>query len=222
MEFGLAHEEVLADELTDQPTRRSLLVWRCKPSLLVTRTEMRLPLIEHASAELRAAGWPIALRKSGGAACPVGLGTIQLSTIEAARCGATLAENYQVLAQLMKAVLCLYGIPAEARLVAGAYCPGNYDLAVETRKIAGMSQHWFRNRGGTRCTVTTASINIEEPPDVLAAVVNRFYDRAGGSFRCNAESLTNMRLCGAGATAPENELATAFIGQIASSAPMLG
>lgn len=222
VEFRLAHEQVLADELTDQPTRRSLVIWRCKPSLLVTRTEMRLPHIEHVSAELRAAGWPLVLRKSGGAACPVGPGTVQLSMIEAAKCDATLAEKYRALAQLMKAVLCLYRIPAEIRLVAGAYCPGSYDLAVQSRKIAGMSQHWFRNRGGTRCIVTAASINIEEPPDMLAAVVNRFYDRAGGPFRCNAESLTNMRLCGARAVAPDDDLAAAVIGQIASRTGMLG
>jgi lipoate-protein ligase A len=77
----------------------------------------------------------------------------------------------------LQATLRRYRVFAHTGLVAGAYCPGAYDLAAAGRKIAGMSQHWFRNRCGVRCVVTAASINVEEAPEEVVCVVNRLKAR---------------------------------------------
>jgi hypothetical protein len=69
--------------------------------------------------------------------------------------------------------------------------------------------------------VTAASINIEEPPDLLADVVNRFYSGAGSLLRCQAGALTNMRLCDGTAHLAGRNLATAVMTQLGSSADML-
>jgi lipoate-protein ligase A len=68
---------------------------------------------------------------------------------------------------------------SEIRSIAGAYCPGNCDIAVEGKKIAGLSQHWFRNRHSVRCITTAASINVEERPKAFAGAINQFYRSAG-------------------------------------------
>jgi len=222
VEVGLARQQALADELAGQSFKPSLVMWRCQPSLLVTRTETRLPHFEDASAELQATGWPIFIRKSGGRPCPVGPGTVQISMIEVASLSATMTAKYTALAELMQAALCFYRIASQTGSVAGAYCPGNYDLAVEGRKIAGMSQHWFRNCGGTHCIVTAASINIEEPPDIFAGVVNQFYTSAGSPLRCQAATLTNIRLSGAPHCLPGHDLAAAVMNQLGLCAEMLG
>jgi lipoate-protein ligase A len=195
VEAGLAHQQALADQLTSELSAPWLLVWRSERALLVSRTETRLPHFEDAVADLRNIGWPVVLRKSGGRACPVGPGTVQVSMIDPIL-SLTINGRYAVLAELLQAALRRYRVLAQTGFVAGAYCPGTYDLAVAGRKIAGMSQHCFRNRCGIRCAVTAASINIEQAPDEVARVVNRFYCHAGSALHCDAGTLTNMRLSG--------------------------
>jgi octanoyl-[GcvH]:protein N-octanoyltransferase len=214
IEVALARQQALADQLASPSAMPLLMVWRCQRSLLVSRTETRLPFFEEASFEMAESGWPVFLRKSGGAACPVGPGTVQISMIEAAAPGATMAAKYQFLAALIQAKLRGYRIMTRSGLVAGAYCPGTYDLGVEGKKIAGMSQNWFRNRCATHCVVTAASINIEESPDALAAVVNRFYNSAGSPIRCQPAVLTNMRLCRGKADLAGQGLAAAVVNKL--------
>jgi hypothetical protein len=196
VEPGLARQQELADGLASPSSAPIVLVWRSEPALLVARTETRLPHFEDAAAGMRAAGWPVVLRKSGGGACPVGPGTVQVSMIEPVLPQTTINGRYAVVAELLQSTLLCYRVLAGTGLVAGAYCPGAYDLAVAGRKIAGMSQRWFRNRCGVRCVVTAASINVEEAPDEVAWVVNRFYRQAGSELRCDVGALTNLQLCG--------------------------
>jgi hypothetical protein len=217
VEAGLARQQALADQLTSAPAAPSLLVWRSQPALLVSRTETRLPHFDDTVADMSAAGWPVVLRKSGGGACPVGLGTVQVSMIDPVLPLTTINGRYAVLAELLQATLRRYRVFARTGPVAAAYCPGTYDLAVAGRKIAGMSQHWFRNRCGVRCVVTAASINVEEPPDEVACVVNRFYRCAGSTLHCDADALTNVQLCGGTPSACGPDFAAAVIDQLASN-----
>jgi lipoate-protein ligase A len=214
---GLARQQELADGLTSSSSTPLLLVWRSEPALLVSRTETRLPHFEDAVADMRAAGWPVVLRKSGGGACPVGPGTLQVSMIDPVLPLTTINGRYTVLAELLQATLRRYRVLADTGLVAGAYCPGADDLAVADRKIAGMSQHWFRNRCGVRCVVTAASINVEAAADEVACVVNRFYRSAGSTRHCDADALTNVQLCGGTPPVCGPDFAAAVIDQLASS-----
>jgi lipoate-protein ligase A len=143
---------------------------------------------------------------------------VQLSIIEATSSGTTMTAKYTAVSELIETTLRSYQIMAHAGSVAGAYCPGAYDLAVAGRKIAGMAQNWFRNRCGTRCIVTAASINIEEPPETLAAVVNQFYARAGSPLRCQAAALTNVRMCSATTHLAGRDLTAAVMKQLGAGA----
>jgi lipoate-protein ligase A len=213
-----AREQAFADALTGDTATSILSVWRCPRALLVTPPETRLPSFEQARDLMRTDGWPVVLRKSGGGACPVGPGTVQIALVETAGACPSLNAKYEVLGRLVHAALSAFQIDSCSRPVAGAYCPGRYDIAVAGRKIAGMSQRWFRNRRDVHCVITSASLNVEEPPDILAGVVNDFYSRAGGAQRCEAAALANMRLCGASSS----KLVSAVMAQIVHGADVLG
>ena len=220
-EFGLARIETLADDLTSESADPALLVWRAQPALLVTRQDTRLPRFRESTIQMAAAGWPVVLRKSGGGACPVGLGTVQMATIEPAIPGTTMNAKYEALTSLIQFTLQFFQITAQTGAMADVYCPGRYDLAVDGKKIAGMSQHWFRNRYGIRCVATAASINVEEAPGALADAVNRFYSAAGSAARCQTDALASVRLSG-GAVFAAGGLADAVVSQLASSAGWRG
>lgn len=221
-EVGLALVEGLADALMSDSAAPTLLLWRSQRALLVTRQDTHARRFREASNEMAAAGWPIVLRRSGGSACPVGPGTVQAAMIEPAVAGTTMHAKYDALAELIHSTLHFFGISSLTGPVAAAYCPGSYDLTVEGKKIAGMSQHWFRNRGGIRCVVTAASVNAEEAPDVLARAVNRFYCECGGPLHCQATSLTSLRLCGADAVMAARDPAPALMNYLAFFAARRG
>jgi lipoate-protein ligase A len=214
-EFGLARQQTFADELVGQSTIPCLLIWRCRPALLVTPADTRLPHFNDVADEMQTSGWPVCLRKSGGGVCPVGPGTVQVSAIAAAAPAPSMHAKYAALASYIRSVVGCFGIESRTGPIEGAYCPGAYDLAVAGKKLAGMSQHWFRNRRGIHCVVTVASINVEESPELLASVVNRFYERAGSGVRCDADALTNVRLCHPAADYVGTNLMSAVIQKIA-------
>jgi lipoate-protein ligase A len=209
--LGLTQLDALADELTGESSAPALLVWRSQRALLVTRQDTHLPRFRETSDEMTAAGWPVVMRKSGGGPCPVGPGTVQVATIEPATSGTTMNAKYDALTGIIQSVLKKFEILTRSGPIADAYCPGSYDLAIGGRKIAGMSQHWFRNRGGIRCVTTAASINVEETPDVLADAVNRFYCAVGSRMRCQAACLASVRLCDGGTAIAAGELALAVM-----------
>jgi lipoate-protein ligase A len=209
----LARQQGLAGEI-NRTTMPVLMVWRSHQALLVSRTETRLPCFHQACIKLASTGWPVVPRKSGGGACPVGPGTIQVSTIEAAAPDATMQAKYAFLAGLIHSTLRDFGIDSQIGPVAEAHCPGRFDVAVEGKKIAGISQHWFRNPRGIRCTVTAASINVEEPPERLADLVNRFYRSAESPGHCEANAITNIR-CNVRSLVADQDLVVAVADSLA-------
>jgi lipoate-protein ligase A len=222
VESGLARQQALATQIegTDTPV---LMAWRSRQALLVSRTETRLTHFHQACIELASTGWLVVLRKSGGTACPVGPGTIQVSTIEAAAPDATMQAKYAFLAELIQSTLRAFQIDSQIGATPQAYCPGHFDVAVQGKKIAGISQHWFRNRRGVRCAVTAACINVEESPEMLASVVNRFYRIAGSASRCEANAITNIRLCSTSSLVADHDLVAMVagcLGHVASTFPV--
>jgi lipoate-protein ligase A len=213
-EDGLAQLQALADELTSESSAPALLIWRSQRALLVTWQDTHLPRFHESLDQMTVFGWPVVLRRSGGGACPVDLGTVQVATVEPALRGTTMDTKYDALTSIVQSSLHSIGIVARTGPVADAYCPGAYDLAVEGKKIAGVSQHWFRNQRGIRCIVTAASINVEEAPDACADAVNRFYSNAGSGTHCQATCLTNLLLCGGATLAVAADPVPAFIRQL--------
>jgi lipoate-protein ligase A len=221
-EDGLLRQQAIAEELTDAGAIPKLLIWRCRRTLFVSRSETRLPRFDRAVAQMQAGGWHVVTRKSGGAACPAGPGTIQLSLIETASPMADMNAKYAAMASYMQRTLSRWlNIDVQIAAVADAYCPGRYDLAVQEKKIAGLSQYWFRNESGIRCVVTAASVNLEEPPDQLARAVNQFYAHADSPLRCHPAALTNIRLCAAMSKLPESDLPAIAMEQFTASTHLL-
>ncbi len=216
-DYGLKQQQALADDLTNEFSAPALLVWRSQSALLVTRQDACLPRFREASEQLAAGGWPVLIRKSGGGACPISPGTVQVSMIEPVAAGASIDTKYDALTQLIQCTLRHFGIASGTGSVAAAFCPGRYDLAVAGKKIAGMSQHWFRNCHGVHCVVTAASINVEEAPNVLADVVNWFYRSAGSPTHCQVSAVANLRLCNGESFIAIPNLASAVMNDLATT-----
>lgn len=191
-ELGLARQEQLAEEITHD-CQRVLLVWQAPQALIVGRSDTRLPRFAVAANQLLAEGWPVLIRRSGGSACPVSTNTLQIALARTATTEITIDSAYAELTGLIRTVLESYGMKVETCGRPSAFCPGRYDLSINGRKVAGLSQHWRQCNG--RITVTTASaLTVAEDPEELARIVNLFYRIADGPERCSASAVGALRL----------------------------
>ncbi|MBV5271039.1 MAG: hypothetical protein JZU55_15495 [Afipia sp.] len=77
-ELGILRQQQLAEQLGSDDERH-LLVWRAPRALIVGRRDSRLPNFCIALDQLRDEGWPVLIRRSGGTACPVSRGTLQIA-----------------------------------------------------------------------------------------------------------------------------------------------
>jgi len=187
---GLRRQENLAQGLAvDGPPL--LLAWRAPRALILGRADTRLPAYAVAAARLPAEGWPLPLRRSGGTACPVAPGTLQLAFARPAVVGLTMDAAYTELADLIGGLLAPWGLRLKAGEVPQAFCPGRWDLSHAGRKLAGLSQHWAR-RGGLATVTTAASLIVEEEPALLTRAVERFYTLAGAPRPCPPESAGSL------------------------------
>jgi octanoyl-[GcvH]:protein N-octanoyltransferase len=190
-DLGLLRQQHLAGEVScHQP--RLLLLWRAPRALIVGPSDSRLPDFNIAVTRLFAKGWPVLIRRSGGGACPISTGTLQIALARIASPETTIDAAYIELTDIIRPVLESYGLKAEIREQPGAFCPGRYDISVNGRKVAGLSQHWRQCNG--RITVTTAAtLILEEDTEKVAHVVNLFYLAAGGTRRCSTSAIGALR-----------------------------
>lgn len=190
-EAGLQRQQHLAEFITPQRPRL-LLLWRAPQALLVCRGDTRLPDFSAATDRLHAEGWPVLLRRSGGSACPIAEGTLQVAIAQATTPGFTMERGYGELAGLIRDALRSYGLAAEAGAVPDAFCPGRYDIAIGGRKVAGLSQHW-RSCGGTMTATTAATLIVTSDTAPLVGIVNLFYAVAGSTSRCMGAAVGAVR-----------------------------
>lgn len=188
---GLQRQEQLAEKIISD-NQFLLLVWQAPQTLIVSVNDTRLPNFFFAANHLRETGWPVVVRRSGGSACPVSNGTLQISLVRTAVPGITIDTAYAELASLIRAVFTLYELKLETGTIPDAFCPGRYDLSIAGRKIAGLSQRWRQHKG--RMVVTTAAtLILDEDVRELVRVVNFFYRLGGTEMRCSQRAVGNMR-----------------------------
>jgi len=189
-QLGLLRQEQLADEISCNRPR--LLLWRAPPALIVGRRDTGLPDFANAVDRLVAEGWPVLIRRSGGSACPISRGTLQITLARTVFTGTTIDAAYIEMTNLIRTVLESYGLEAATGRTSSSFCAGRYDMSVDGRKVAGLSQHW-RQRNGHFTVTTAATVIVEEDPGEIAHVVNLFYRVAGSAERCSTSAIGALR-----------------------------
>jgi hypothetical protein len=190
-DLGLRRQELLAEEISGN-RQRLLLLWRAPRALVVGHSDTRLPHFSDAVDRLLAEGWPVLIRRSGGSACPVSRGTLQVALARALLAETTIDAAYIEMANMIRAVLGSYGLEAATGKTANSFCAGRYDISVEGRKVAGLSQHW-RQRQGQVTVTTAATVIVEDAPGEIARIVNLFYRVAGSAEHCSASAVGALR-----------------------------
>lgn len=175
----------------DQTLPPLVHLWRHERAVVLGSRDAKLPNAAGAIRELQTKGIETAVRQSGGAAVPLGPGVVNLSLVMPAGAIDLNPEPFFVrMVELIRAALGTAGARMHSGEVAGAYCPGSYDLAIGGLKFCGIAQ-----RRLTRAVAVQAFVNVEGSGREYGEQVLSFYRRAAqGSFVQNYPQVRPERM----------------------------
>ncbi|WP_209703653.1 lipoate--protein ligase family protein [Cohnella lubricantis] len=154
-------------------------LWRHPSALILGSRDSRLPGAAAAAQQLEADGYDVVVRHSGGAAVPLDTGVLNVSLIlpKTSSSLSDFREDFEKMYTLIREALAGTGRRVDKGEIAGAYCPGDYDLSIDGLKFCGIAQ-----RRQARATIVQAFIVAEGSGQARARLVRAFYEEAASGI----------------------------------------
>jgi octanoyl-[GcvH]:protein N-octanoyltransferase len=151
----------------------ALRSWVHHDTIVLGTQDSRLPFIEDGISFLKSQGYQAIVRNSGGLAVVLDAGVLNLSLAIKEERHLSIDAGYEAMLHLIKETFKPYTNSIEAKEIIGSYCPGSYDLSIEGRKFAGISQR--RIRGGVAVQIYLC---ISGSGSKRATLIKQFYEEA--------------------------------------------
>jgi len=168
---GIRAEEELFDRFCQSEGDRVLSLWTQSRCLVTTPAAARATGFQAAARASNLRGWPVILRRSGGATVFHAPDVLCVTLIvEGSTDRPSIDSAYIHFAALLKDALALLGVKATTGEAPGAPCDGRFNILVNARKLAGTAMR-TRASGARLCLLAHAAFLIGERfADGLAAV----------------------------------------------------
>lgn len=191
-------------------------VWEPPCSLVVPASYQRYERFEALGARFAAAGWPVAVRRSGGGLVPQGPGVLNLSLAwpTAAELGTVMESVYLRLGAVLQQAVAPWGRRAGLQPVEGSFCDGRFNLAIAGRKIAGTAQGWRRLADGRSLVLAHACLLVAADLPGLVDQANRFEAHLGSDRQYRLDTLDNLLPPAVQADAAARAAALRAVGQV--------
>ena len=161
----------LVGQLVSPPTIRT---WVHDAAVVLGIQDHRLPYVQQGMTLLEARGYHPIVRNSGGLAVVLDAGVLNISIVLSEQTEAlSIDAGYDVMVALVKALFPEVADKIEAYEIVGSYCPGSYDLSMQGKKFAGISQR--RLRQGVAVQIYLC---IEGSGAKRAALIRDFYEES--------------------------------------------
>lgn len=140
--FELKQDEECLSKIRGSNISPNLRFWSSTSAVIASKRESRLPYFEKAANILYEKGWPVYVRSTGGAVCPLGPGILNLSLVNKFKFEDSLSVHALYLWFCSKlinsfSVFCTTGAIGS---VPNCYCDGSYNVVVSGKKLIGTSQ----------------------------------------------------------------------------------
>ncbi|MCJ7841580.1 lipoate--protein ligase family protein [Lederbergia sp. NSJ-179] len=153
------------------PTVRA---WVHSPTLVLGIQDTKLPDLQAGLHFLREKGYEGLVRNSGGLAVALDEGVLNLSLIfPDTEKGIDINRGYDAMWDLIQRMFADFDCEIKAGEIAGSYCPGSYDLSIDGRKFAGISQRRIR-----KAVAVQIYLCVTGSGQARAELVKEFYEHA--------------------------------------------
>ncbi|NLY79406.1 MAG: lipoate--protein ligase family protein [Lysinibacillus sp.] len=120
--------------------------WVHHPYVVLGIQDHRMPYIQDGIIALQQAGYNAIVRNSGGLAVVLDSGILNISIVLSEAPGSiSINSGYEAMLQFIKLLFPECGDEIKAYEIIGSYCPGSYDLSIDGKKFAGISQRRLRD-----------------------------------------------------------------------------
>jgi octanoyl-[GcvH]:protein N-octanoyltransferase len=145
--------------------------WVHHDTIVLGIQDTKLPYLDEALRYLEDQGYQYIVRNSGGLAVVLDSGVLNLSLIfPDSEKGIDINRGYDAMLELIKDMFKDFNVKIEAKEIVHSYCPGSYDLSIEDRKFAGISQRRIKNGVAVQIYLC-----INGSGEERARVVQQFY-----------------------------------------------
>ncbi|WP_100374234.1 lipoate--protein ligase family protein [Bacillus sp. FJAT-45037] len=170
---SFAYDDTLCASAGQSDQVSTLRSWVHHDTIVLGTQDSRLPHINDGINYLKGFGYNVIVRNSGGLAVVLDEGVLNLSLIMKEDKGISIHAGYDLMFDLIREIFAPYQMKIEAYEIVGSYCPGSYDLSIDGRKFAGISQR--RIRGGVAVQIYLC---LTGSGSTRAEVIREFYHRA--------------------------------------------
>ncbi|PLR81575.1 octanoyltransferase [Bacillus canaveralius] len=142
--FGM--DDTLCASVGSGSSPATARAWVHHNTVVLGIQDSRLPFLEAGIEYLESAGYQSIVRNSGGLAVVLDEGVLNLSLIfPDTEKGIDINRGYAAVWFLVKEMFADFNKNIEAGEISGSYCPGSYDLSIDGKKFAGISQRRIQN-----------------------------------------------------------------------------
>lgn len=139
---SFAYDDTLCT-LAGKKNQSALRFWVHNQTIVLGTQDTRLTYIQDAIAFLQKQHIDVVVRNSGGLAVYLDEGVLNISLIFPGDSTFSINEGYERMVSLIRHMFSHTQI--DTGEIKGSYCPGSYDLSIDGKKFAGISQRRIRN-----------------------------------------------------------------------------
>lgn len=139
---SFAIDDVL-QEMAGEEQSLKFRAWVHDPFVILGLHDARLPHLEDGLKYLSSIGYDYIVRNSGGLGVVLDDGILNISLIMEKAKAPLIDTGYDLMLDLVGAAFGDVGVKAYE--ITGSYCPGSYDLSIDGKKFAGISQRRIKN-----------------------------------------------------------------------------
>jgi len=183
---ALARELDLLEDVSQNPSHRHVWLWESPQCLVSPKSLSTKATFADSVEEMKANGWPINLRSTGGDVTPQGAGIMNITHVYATKPGQAvdLKREYDKLCTPIEQTL---GDGTSRGWQPGAFCDGEYNVQLNGLKFAGTAMRIRRGKADkTQSAVLAHAIMLIEPVSLNAIeAINQFLTLLGEDRQIN-------------------------------------
>ncbi|MFA1822441.1 biotin/lipoate A/B protein ligase family protein [Virgibacillus oceani] len=168
---SFAIDDALATSVSDDLSPPIMRLWVHPKTIVLGIPDARLPFIEAGVEQLRNLGYQIIVRNSGGLAVPLDEGVLNVSLILPDVEHVSIHDGYEAMVRFIQHMFRDLTNEIKAFEIVGSYCPGDYDLSIDGKKFAGISQRRVKNGASVQIY-----LDVEGNSFNRASHIRKFYD----------------------------------------------
>lgn len=171
---SFAIDDTLCTTVGQGTSEAVVRTWVHHDTVVLGIQDTKLPYLQEGLSFLQEQGYRVIVRNSGGLAVVLDDGVLNVSLIfPESKKAIDINQGYEAMWELIKRMFSVYPVTIEAKEIVGSYCPGSYDLSIEGKKFAGISQR--RVRGGVAVQIY---IGVNGSGSERAKLIQKFYERS--------------------------------------------